>query len=46
MAERGLTAILAGVDVSVVAYNLFRMLFILLVMPIFHRRWPGEERMS
>ncbi|MDR7866844.1 MAG: AbrB family transcriptional regulator [Sporomusaceae bacterium] len=45
MAEMGLTAILVGADVSVVVgYNLFRVLFILLVMPIFLRRWLGEGR--
>lgn len=47
MAEMGLTAILVGADVSVVVgYNLFRVLFILLVMPIFLRRWLGEGRKS
>ncbi len=47
MAEMGLTAILVGADVSVVVgYNLFRVLFILLVMPIFLRRWLGEGRTS
>lgn len=45
MAEMGLTAILVGADVSVVVgYNLFRVLFILLIMPIFLRRWLGEGR--
>jgi membrane AbrB-like protein len=40
MAEMGLTAFLLGGDVSVVAgYHLFRLLFILLVLPYFLRYW-------
>jgi membrane AbrB-like protein len=40
MAEMGLTAFLLGGDVSVVAgYHMFRLLFILLVLPCFLRFW-------
>ncbi len=45
MAEMGLTAIIVGADIPVVVgYNLFRVLFILLVMPLFLRRWLGEGK--
>jgi len=40
MAEMGLTALILGGDVSVVAgYHMFRLLFILLVLPYFLRYW-------
>ncbi len=40
MAEMGLTAILVGADVPVVVgYHMFRLLFILLVLPYFLRFW-------
>lgn len=40
MAEMGVTAIAVGADVPVVVgYHLFRLLFILLVLPLFLRRW-------
>lgn len=40
MAEMGLTALLLGGDVSVVAgYHMFRLLFILLILPYFLRFW-------
>ncbi len=42
MAEMGLTAILVGADVSVVVgYQLFRLLFILLILPYILRHWLG-----
>jgi membrane AbrB-like protein len=45
MAEMCLTALVLGGDVSVVTgYNMFRVLFILLVLPLFFRRWlKGRE---
>lgn len=40
MAEMGLTALLLGGDVPVVAgYHMFRLLFILLILPYFLRYW-------
>ncbi len=45
MAEMGLTAIIVGADIPVVVgYQIFRVLFILLVLPLFLRRWLGEGR--
>ncbi|MDT8902856.1 AbrB family transcriptional regulator [Anaeroselena agilis] len=45
MAEMGLTAILVGGDVSVVVgYHMFRLLFILIILPPLLRRWLGEGR--
>jgi membrane protein AbrB duplication len=47
MTEMGLTAVIVGADVSVVVgYQIFRLLFILLVLPIFLRYWlvKGKER--
>lgn len=44
VAEMGLTAMLVNADLStVVAYQTFRVLFILLVMPIFLKRWLCKE---
>jgi membrane AbrB-like protein len=45
IAEMGLTALLLGADVTVVlAYQMFRLLFILLVLPLFLRWWLGPAR--
>lgn len=45
MAEMGVTALAVGADVSVVVgYHMFRLLFILLVLPLFLRYWLGRPR--
>ncbi len=45
IAEMGLTALLLGADVSVVlAYQMFRLLSILLVLPFFLRWWLGPSK--
>ena len=42
MAEMGLTAMMVSADVSsVVAFQLFRVLFILLILPLILKRWLG-----
>lgn len=42
MAEMGVTAMVVNADLStVVAYQLFRVLFILLVLPLILKRWLG-----
>lgn len=47
VAEMGLTALLLGADVTVVlAYQMFRLLFILLVLPFFLRWWLGSAKVG
>jgi len=45
IAEMGVTALLLGADISVVVgYQMFRILFILLVLPLFLRHWLRTEK--
>ncbi|HMM22239.1 MAG TPA: AbrB family transcriptional regulator [Selenomonadales bacterium] len=45
MTEMGLAALLYGADLTtVISYHLFRLLFILLIVPIFLKTWLGATR--
>jgi len=45
MTEMGLAALLYGADLTtVISYHLFRLLFILLIVPVFMKAWLGTVR--